>query len=71
MPVARRFGGLTGVLQNPTPSPIDSVLPQPVEAPVLAYTAEGEVNSLEWCQQNGERNWVSIAFDNKLQILRV
>lgn len=48
-----------------------SVLPQQVESPILAYTAEGEVNALEWYQQNGERNWVGIAFDNKMQILRV
>jgi hypothetical protein len=60
-----------------TPSPTSthvhmcSGLPQPVEAPVLAYTAEGEVNSLEWYKQSDERNWVGIAFDNKMQILRV
>lgn len=48
-----------------------SVLPSPVEAPILAYTAEGEVNALEWYQQSEDRNWVGIAFDNKVQILRV
>ena len=48
-----------------------SVLPGQVESPILAYTAEAEVNSLEWFQQNAERNWVAIAFDNKMQILRV
>ncbi len=47
------------------------MLPGAVESPVLAYTAEGEVNSLEWFQQNEERNWVAVAFDNTMQILRV
>jgi hypothetical protein len=30
-----------------------------------------QVNQLEWFQQNAERNWVAIAFSNKMQILRV
>jgi len=48
-----------------------SVLPRPIESPILAYTAEGEVNQLEWFQQNTERNWVAIAFNHKMQVLRV
>jgi WD repeat-containing protein 68 len=49
----------------------NSVLPNPVESPILAYTAEAEVNQLEWFKQSGDRNWVAIAFNNKMQILRV
>jgi WD repeat-containing protein 68 len=37
--------------------------------PILAYTAEGHVNQLQWC--GSHMDWVAIAFDNKLQILRV
>lgn len=51
--------------------PVFSVLPNPVESPILAYTAEAEVNQLEWFKQSGDRNWVAIAFNNKMQILRV
>jgi WD repeat-containing protein 68 len=35
----------------------------------LAYTAEGEVNSLQW--STAQPDWISIAFGKKLQILRV
>jgi DDB1- and CUL4-associated factor 7 len=42
---------------------------RPVEDPILAYHAEGEVNNLQWSAS--QPDWVSIAFHNKLQILRV
>ena len=48
-----------------------SALPGPIESPILAYTAQAEINSLEWFQQSPERNWVGIGFDNRLQVLRV
>ena len=40
-----------------------------VEDPILAYNAEAEVNNLKW--SSSQPDWVSIAFANKLQILRV
>mmetsp|Transcript_5602 Transcript_5602/g.7047 ORF Transcript_5602/g.7047 Transcript_5602/m.7047 type:complete len:372 (-) Transcript_5602:180-1295(-) len=40
-----------------------------VEDPILAYNAEAEVNNLQW--SSSQPDWVSIAFANKLQILRV
>eukprot|EP00578_Thalassiosira_sp_NH16_P008812 CAMPEP_0181105758 /NCGR_PEP_ID=MMETSP1071-20121207/16161_1 /TAXON_ID=35127 /ORGANISM="Thalassiosira sp., Strain NH16" /LENGTH=378 /DNA_ID=CAMNT_0023189103 /DNA_START=149 /DNA_END=1285 /DNA_ORIENTATION=- len=42
---------------------------RPVEDPILAYNAEGEVNNLQW--SSSQPDWVSIAFSDKLQILRV
>jgi WD repeat-containing protein 68 len=42
---------------------------RPVEDPILAYNAEGEVNNLQW--STSQPDWVSIAFADKLQILRV
>lgn len=47
-----------------------SSMPQrPVEDPILAYNADGEINNLQWSA--GQPDWVSIAFQEKLQILRV
>lgn len=40
-----------------------------VEDPILSYTAEGEVNQLQWL--TAQPDWVSITFDSKLQVLRV
>ncbi|KAG0563425.1 hypothetical protein M758_8G029200 [Ceratodon purpureus] len=37
--------------------------------PILAYTAGGEVNQLQWSASHSD--WVAIAFANKLQVLRV
>ena len=44
-------------------------IPQPIEDPILAYQAEGEVNMLQW--SISQPDWVGIVFDKKLQILRV
>jgi len=44
-------------------------IPNKVDDPILAYTAEGEINMLQWSTAHNE--WVAIAFDKKLQILRV
>lgn len=41
---------------------------QMIDNPILAYNAGGEINNLQWSSQT---DWVSIAFDDKLQILRV
>lgn len=42
---------------------------QPVEEPILAYGAEGEINNLQWSAL--QPDWVSIAYRDKIQILRV
>lgn len=39
---------------------------RPVEDPILAYNAEGEVNNLQWSAS--QPDWVGIAFSDKLQI---
>lgn len=44
-------------------------IPKPVEDPILAYTAEAEVNAVAWSPTMPE--WVTIAFDSKLQMLKV
>jgi len=46
-----------------------SQMPKPVEDPILTYYAEAEVNQLQWSKT--QPDWVAIAFDKKLQILRV
>lgn len=46
-----------------------SSMPKPIEDPILAYTAEAEVNQLQW--STSQPDWISIAFSNKMQILRV
>ena len=42
---------------------------RPVEDPILAYNAGAEINNLQWSA--AQPDWVSIAFHDKLQILRV
>jgi WD repeat-containing protein 68 len=44
-------------------------LPKPIEDPILAYTAGGEINNLQWSAL--QPDWISIAFGSKMQILRV
>jgi WD repeat-containing protein 68 len=46
-----------------------SAMPKPISEPILAYNAEGEINTLQWSA--GQPEWVAIAFNKKLQILRV
>lgn len=46
-----------------------SGLPKPVEDPILAYTAEKEINGLAW--SSSAPDWVTIAFDSSVQMLRV
>lgn len=44
-----------------------SAMPKrPVEDPILAYNADGEINNLQW--SSSQTDWVSIAFNDKLQI---
>jgi WD repeat-containing protein 68 len=44
-------------------------MPKPISEPILAYNAEGEINTLQWSAAQPE--WVAITFNKKLQILRV
>jgi len=44
-------------------------LPKPVDEPILAYSAAAEINNLKWSVLN--HDWVAIAFDKKMQLLRV
>ncbi|PRP86320.1 hypothetical protein PROFUN_05461 [Planoprotostelium fungivorum] len=46
-----------------------SQLPNSIEEPALAYTAEAEINQLQW--STSQPDWISIAYGPKLQILRV
>ena len=44
-----------------------SAMPKrPIDDPILAYNADGEINNLQWSAS--QPDWVSIAFDDKLQI---
>jgi hypothetical protein len=42
---------------------------KPVEDPILAYTAEAEINNVVWSAALPD--WVTVLFANKMQILRV
>lgn len=46
-----------------------SSVPRPVDDPILAYQAGGEVNQVHWSSTHSD--WISICFDNYLEILRV
>ena len=39
------------------------------EDPILAYSAAGEINQLQW--DGAREHWVGIAFNNAVQVLRV
>lgn len=41
---------------------------RPVDDPILAYNADGEINNLQWCAS--QPDWVSIAYSDKLQICK-
>jgi len=44
-------------------------MPKPITDPILAYNAEDPINQLEWSAAQPE--WVAIAFNRKMQVLRV
>jgi WD repeat-containing protein 68 len=46
-----------------------SGLPKQIDDPILAYTAESEINQLQWSSLHPD--WISIGFDKKMQILKV
>ena len=43
--------------------------PKVIEEPVLAYSAGKEINQVQWTASH--KDWVGIAFEDKVQILRV
>jgi WD repeat-containing protein 68 len=46
-----------------------SAMPKrPVDDPILAYNADGEINNLQWSAS--QPDWVSIAYQDKLQICK-
>jgi len=44
-------------------------MPQPIEDPILAYTADAEINQIQWSASHPD--WVGIAYTDKMQLLRV
>ena len=44
-------------------------MPRAIEDPILAYTAEGEINQVQW--STTQPDWIAICFNNFLEILRV
>jgi WD repeat-containing protein 68 len=46
-----------------------SSMPRPIDDPILAYQAQGEINQVHW--STAQPDWISIAFGNCLEILRV
>lgn len=44
-------------------------MPQPVEVPILAYMAQGEINQVQW--SNTQSDWISVGFRNNVEILKV
>ena len=46
-----------------------SRMPKPVEEPILAYNAAAEINQLQWSKT--QPDWIAIAFERKMQILRI
>jgi WD repeat-containing protein 68 len=43
--------------------------PKLIEEPVLAYSADKEINQVQW--NASHKDWVGIVFEDKVQILRV
>jgi len=48
---------------------LSSMQKRPIEDPILAYNANGAINNLQWSTSNPD--WISIGYDDNLQILRV
>lgn len=46
-----------------------SPLPKKITDPILSYKAEAEINNLSWSVASPD--WIAIAYQNKLQVLRV
>uniref|UniRef100_A0A7S3PIY0 Uncharacterized protein n=1 Tax=Aplanochytrium stocchinoi TaxID=215587 RepID=A0A7S3PIY0_9STRA len=46
-----------------------SDMPRPIEDPILAYSADSHINNLQW--SSATPDWVAIAYDKSIQVLRV
>uniref|UniRef100_A0A0K0E8K9 WD_REPEATS_REGION domain-containing protein n=1 Tax=Strongyloides stercoralis TaxID=6248 RepID=A0A0K0E8K9_STRER len=44
-------------------------MPKPIEDPILAYAADGMIEQIHWSASMTD--WISICYDNNLQLLRV
>lgn len=44
-------------------------MPRAIEDPILAYTAEGEINQVQWSAV--QPDWIAICYNHCLEILRV
>ena len=44
-------------------------MPQPIEVPILAYAAEGEINQVQW--SSFQPDWIAICYRDNVEILRV
>lgn len=46
-----------------------SKLPNPIEEPLLAYRANGKINTISWSASQSD--WIAIGYENYLELLRV
>jgi len=44
-------------------------MPRAIEDPILAYTAAGEINCVQWSAT--QPDWIAICYNQSLEILRV
>ena len=44
-------------------------MPRAIEDPILAYTAEGEINNIQWA--SNQPDWIAICYNKSVEILRV
>lgn len=44
-------------------------MPRPIDDPILAYQADGEINQVQWAA--GQPDWIAICYNNCMEILRV
>ncbi|CAL8090966.1 unnamed protein product [Calicophoron daubneyi] len=44
-------------------------MPRAIEDPILAYTAAGEINQIQW--SSTQPDWIAICYNNSMEILRV
>ena len=44
-------------------------MPRAIEDPILAYTAGGEINQIQW--SSTQPDWIAICYGSCLEILRV
>jgi len=44
-------------------------MPRAIEDPILAYTAGGDLNQIQW--SSTQPDWIAICYNNCLEILRV